>query len=230
MKPGLKLICPRVVKYNLRRFRRKNLEREMSFHDINFPLPLALGASGGPVRKTDIVTLANGVEQRNATQSGSRRRYEAGVGVQTMDDLQTLLAFFEARHGQLYGFRFKDPFDHGSAPARERIGTGDNQTSDFSLVKTYADSAGSWTRPITKPVAGSVHVFVDGIETQAFSVDTLSGLVSFDVAPADGVELTASFAFDVPVRFDTDHISASLEGFNAGKAVSVPLIEILPYA
>ena len=202
----------------------------MVFHDIRFPLPLALGASGGPVRKTDIVTLANGHEQRNTALSSSRRRYDAGIGVRSIEDVQSLLGFFEARFGQLYGFRFRDPFDHSSAQSGEIIGIGDGQTSAFQLVKTYSDSAGSWTRPITKPVVGSVHVFENGVENNSVSVDEMTGQVAFSVAPTNGVNLTATFEFDVPVRFENDQIVASLEAFGAGKAVSVPLIEILSNA
>ena len=35
----------------------------------------------------------------------SRRRYDAGLGVRSLDDLAEVLAFFEARHGRLTGFR-----------------------------------------------------------------------------------------------------------------------------
>ena len=199
----------------------------MAFHDISFPLSLALGASGGPIRKTDIVTLANRHEQRNTAYASSRRRYDAGVGVRSLKDVQTLLAFFEARFGQLYGFRFRDPFDHTSADTGEIIGTGDGQTGDYQLIKSYADSAGSWIRPITKPVEGTVHVFENAVETSAFSLDVLTGQIIFSTPPASGVSISASFEFDVPVRFDTDQIVASLEGFGAGKSVSVPLVEIL---
>ncbi|HHI89232.1 MAG TPA: TIGR02217 family protein [Hellea balneolensis] len=200
----------------------------MAFHDVSFPLSLAKGASGGPMRRTEIVTLASGAEQRNAPQADSRRRYDVGVGVRSLADLQTLLAFFEARRGQLHGFRFRDPFDH-SAKA-EQIGIGDGIQTDFQLVKTYQDAAGAWVRTITRPVAGTVAIYEDGTPAQGVSVDTNTGLVSFNTPPASGKVLTADFEFDVPVRFDTDHIAATLEGFGAGKAVSVPLIEILPHA
>ena len=37
----------------------------MAFHPVRFPLDVSLGARGGPERKTDVVTLASGREQRN---------------------------------------------------------------------------------------------------------------------------------------------------------------------
>ena len=50
----------------------------MSFHDVRFPAALSLGSSGGPERRTEIVTLSNGFEERNSPWAHSRRRYDAG--------------------------------------------------------------------------------------------------------------------------------------------------------
>ena len=40
------------------------------FHEVRFPLDVALGRRGGPGRRTDIVTLASGREQRNSRRVG----------------------------------------------------------------------------------------------------------------------------------------------------------------
>ena len=198
-----------------------------SFHEISFPLALAFGASGGPVRQTEIVSLANGFEQRNTAQAHSRRRYDAGVGVKSLGDMQTLIAFFEARHGQLYGFRFRDPLDY---QADTQIGIGDGVQTDFQLMKTYSDAAGSWERVITKPVANSLSMSVDGSPNTSFSVDTTTGMVTFNSPPPMGAIIHAVFEFDVPVRFDTAHLTTSLESFGAGSAVHVPLVEVRVHA
>ena len=86
----------------------------MNFHDVRFPAALSVGSSGGPERRTEIVTLSNGFEERNTPWAHSRRRYDAGLGVRSLDDLAEVVAFFEARHGQLHGFRWKDWADHKS--------------------------------------------------------------------------------------------------------------------
>ena len=198
-----------------------------SFHDVNFPLSLAFGASGGPMRQTEIITLANGLEQRNTGQANSRRKYDAGVGIKSLSDMHLLVSFFEARRGQLYSFRFRDPVDYY---ADGLIGTGDGQTTEFQLSKTYADSAGSWQRIITKPVAGSLTVALNAQSTTEFSIDYNTGLLVFATAPASGVIVSASFEFDVPVRFDIAHLNTSLEAFGAGGLVNIPLIEVLPHA
>jgi len=82
------------------------------FHDVSFPMRLALGAVGGPERRTEVLALASGREVRNAVWARSKRRWDVGGAVTDLAGLQALLAFFEARMGRLYGFRFRDPLDH----------------------------------------------------------------------------------------------------------------------
>src|SRR5829696_1555996 len=132
------------------------------FHEVRFPLDVSLGSRGGPQRRTDIVTLASGREHRNARLAHSRRRYDAGLGVRTLDALHAVVAFFEERRGRLYGFRFRDRVDWKScapsvapAPMDQRIGTGDGTMATFQLVKTYGAAHAPYVRPIAKPVAGS---------------------------------------------------------------------------
>jgi uncharacterized protein (TIGR02217 family) len=210
-----------------------------SFHEVSFPLPLALDARGGPERRTDIVTLASGREERNARWQHSRRKYDAGVGVRSLSDLRSVLNFFEERRGRLYGFRYKDPLDYTSnslsaAPLPDdcQIGTGTGALAAFQLVKTYGSGDTLYIRPITKPVAGTVRVAVAGNEKTLgtdFTVDVETGIVTFLAGhiPADGVSVTAGFEFDVPVRFDTDNLDISLKTFKAGEIPTIPLIEIL---
>jgi len=206
----------------------------MTFHEIRFPTAIAFGSTGGPERKTEIVALGSGYEERNAVWASSRRRYEVGSGVKTLDDLQAVIAFFEARLGRLYGFRFKDFADFQScapasaiAPTDQALGTGDGATRTFQLVKLYASGPSSWSRAIVKPVAGSVRVAVNGVEvTGPVSVDTTTGVVTFTTAPAAGAAITAGFAFDVPARFDTDALVVNLASFAAGECPSIPIVEI----
>lgn len=207
----------------------------MNFHDISFPLAIAFHSTGGPVRRTEIVALGSGHEERNAVWAASRRRFDVGSGVKSLDDLHAVIAFFEARMGRLYGFRFKDFSDWKScapggaiAAADQPLGSGDGAATAFALTKTYVSGAGSWTRAIAKPVAGSVRVAVNGAEvTTGWSCDASSGLVTFAVPPAAGAVLTAGFAFDCPVRFDSDQLAINLASFAAGEIPSIPLIEIL---
>lgn len=208
----------------------------MGFHEVRFPASLSFGSVGGPERRTDIVTLANGFEERNTPWAHSRRRYDAGLGMRSLDDVETLIAFFEARQGQLYGFRWKDWSDFKSGRATQEvafddqlIGTGDGTTTVFQLSKTYRSGSYSYVRPVVKPVLGSVRVGVAQDELREgvdFDVDATTGRVTFARPPVEGQDIHAGFEFDVPVRFDTGSIQTSVASFKAGDVPNVPVVEV----
>ena len=208
----------------------------MSFDEVRFPTAISFGSTGGVERRTEVVSLVNGFEQRNTPWQQSRRRYDAGLGVQTLDDLDAVVSFFEARRGMLKGFRWKDWLDHKSCapsaapgPLDQGIGSGDGVETGFGLAKTYAPGASAFVREIRKPVAGTVRVAVDGNEQAEgpdFSVDLTTGMVTFVVPPVAGSAVTAGFEFDVPVRFDTDVIEVNVAAFEAGEIPPVPIVEV----
>jgi uncharacterized protein (TIGR02217 family) len=208
----------------------------MDFHEVRFPANLSFGSVGGPERRTEVVTLANGFEERNTPWAHSRRRYDAGVSMRSLDDVETLIAFFEARRGQLYGFRWKDWADFKSCAPNSQphyedqvIGTGDGDTAVFQLSKSYKSGGFSYVRPIQKPVKGSVRIGIHGdplTETIHYEVDETTGLVTFATPPDIGAEVTAGFEFDVPVRFDIDRIQVSVASFKAGDVPNVPVVEV----
>lgn len=211
----------------------------MSFHEISFPLATALKASGGPERRTDVVTMSSGREERNQRWAHSRRRFDAGYGVKSFADLATIIAFFEERRGRLHGFRFRDRLDWKSctpgqsiAPTDQPLGIGDGTRAVFQLVKRYGGAHAPYDRAIAKPTPGSVRVAVAGTEQSEgsdFDVGTATGLVTFRAGsiPPAGASVTAGYAFDVPVRFDTDFLDIDIEAFEAGAIPKIPLIEIL---
>ncbi|MCE8006593.1 DUF2460 domain-containing protein [Aestuariivita sp.] len=208
----------------------------MNFHDVRFPASLSFGSIGGPERRTDVVTLANGFEERNTPWAHSRRRYDAGLGMRSLDDVETLIAFFEARRGQMYGFRWKDWSDFKSGRAKEEvtyqdqvIALGNGVQTVFPLVKTYRSGAFSYARPISKPVSGTVRVGIEEDEMQEavdYTVDETTGLIAFARPPDQDMSVTAGFEFDVPVRFDTDRIQTSVASFQAGDVPNVPVVEV----
>jgi uncharacterized protein (TIGR02217 family) len=206
-----------------------------AFHDLRFPTAISFGATGGPERRVEIVTMTSGEERRNLRQSRSRRRFDAGTGLRALSDLGEIVAFFEARRGAFHAFRFRDPFDHkssglGDEPESmdQEIGTGDGESSTFQLAKIYGGGAEAYRREITLPVEGSVRVAVDGFELDdnAFSVDARTGLVTLGAAPAAGSVVTAGFLFDIAARFDTDRLEISLSSFKAGQIPSIPIVEV----
>ena len=208
----------------------------MTFHEVRFPASLSFGSAGGPERRTDIVTLANGHEERNAPWAHSKRRYDAGMGMRSLDDVQTLIAFFEARFGQMYGFRWKDWSDFKSCLATQEIGFedqviafGDGVKDSFQLIKTYRSGPHSYARPIVKPVTGTVRVGVAQDELREggdYEVDVTTGVVRFAHPPEPDLPVSAGFEFDVPVRFDTESIQTNMASFQTGDVPHVPIVEV----
>jgi uncharacterized protein (TIGR02217 family) len=211
----------------------------MAFHEVRFPAGISLGATGGPERRTEIVVVASGAEERNSRWADSKRSYNAGYGIRSANDLHEAIAFFEERRGRLHGFRWKDWSDYKSCapsatplPTDQAIGTGDGANASFQLVKTYGASFAPWARIIAKPVAGTVVVAVAGLAANPldYAVNTTTGVVTFTVGhiPGVGQAVTAGFEFDVPVRFDTDQLEINLSQIEAGSIPHIPIVEIRP--
>jgi len=210
----------------------------MSFHDVRFPTAISRNAQGGPERRTDVVVLGSGYEERNSRWADSRRSYNAGYGVKSLADLAEIIAFFEERRGRLHAFRWRDPMDWKScapnaAPAAldQVIGTGTGAQAAFQLKKVYGSAFAPWTREIKKPVAATVKLAVAGAEQTAgthFAIDAATGIVTFLAGhiPASGQSVTAGFEFDVPVRFDTDKLEINLSGFTSGAIPNIPIVEV----
>ncbi|MGE0280231.1 MAG: TIGR02217 family protein [Rhizobiaceae bacterium] len=207
------------------------------FHDVRFPLGVSFGATGGPEWRNEIVGLISGREKRNARFAHSRRRYDAGTGVKSLDDVHQVTAFFEGRRGSLHAFRFRDPFDYKSCLASavhsatdQPIGTGDGINRRFPLAKRYGSGAQSYDRPIQMPVAATIKVAVNGtsVPVTDYEFDFVTSEIVFDLgfAPPSGAAVTAGYEFDVPVRFDMEQLSISLAAFTAGQIPSIPLIEV----
>ena len=209
-----------------------------SFHDVQFPVAISFGATGGPEWRNEILSLTSGKEKRNARFSQSRRHYDAGTGVRSLQDLHDVLVFFEARRGSLHAFRFRDPFDMKSCrpdqtvlPTDQVLGTGNGVQLRFALGKTYGTGPDSQKRLIGKPVTGTLRVALDGGEVlvpSQVSFDAATGEIVFapGSVPGNGVVVTAGYEFDVPVRFDTERLSMSLTAFKAGQIPTIPLIEV----
>ena len=210
------------------------------FHEVRFPLAVALGGSGGPERKTEIVTTGSGREERIARWAHAKRKYDAGTGVKTIAALAEIVTFFEERRGRLFGFRWRDRLDWKSCTVTAQvsandqvIGTGNGTKAAFQLVNTYGGAFAPYVRPITKPVSGTVKFAVAGIAKVLgvdADVDVTTGLLTFKPGkiPANGAVVTAGFEFDVPVRFDTDVFEVDFAAFVAGEIPKIPLVEIVP--
>ena len=203
------------------------------FDEVQFDTRISFESSFGPERQTQVIILGSGFEARNARWQNSLRSGDIGFGLHSMNDIHAVIAFWEARNGRLIGFRFKDWTDYKSCGPDDNpsatdqvIGVGDGTTTTFQLSKLYQSGLSSWTRTVKKPVAGSVLAAVGGVPTTNFSVDTTTGIITFNVAPTVSLVVTAGFEFDTPVRFDSDKLVINLAEWNAGKIPSIPIKEI----
>ncbi len=195
------------------------------FADVQFPPDISYGSSGGPEYTTDLVITASGHEQRNVNWAQARLRYNVAKGVKNAAQLASLIAFFRARKGRAHAFRFKDWSDYRAEA--ETLGTGNGSVTQFQLVKRYISGGVQETRAITKPVAGTVQVYKNAVlQTSGVSVNHTTGMVTFSAAPANGQVVTANFEFDVPVRFDTDRLEATLDSYGTHSWNDIPLIEV----
>jgi uncharacterized protein (TIGR02217 family) len=205
----------------------------MTFYETRFPDEISRGSSGGPTRLTQVVTLRSGHEQRNTPWASPLHKYDAATGIRTLTDLDEVVQFWQSMYGRLHGFRWKDWVDYrsrnGYTPlfSDQTIGTGTGVLTAFQLVKTYTTGAASYVRTINKPVSGTVKIGVNGVEvTSGWSVSTTTGIVTFSTAPTNGHVVTAGYEFDVPVRFGDDDLNVTLEGWEAGSAQSIPIVEL----
>ncbi|MFN3620891.1 DUF2460 domain-containing protein [Sphingorhabdus sp.] len=200
------------------------------FEDVLFPLHIGREAEVTAEFSTNIVTTLSGHERRNSSWGNARLSYDVGPGVRSETELGQLLSFFRARRGPAVGFRFSDPFDNSSNGMsgnpnmlNQRLGVGDAVQTAFPLLKTYG--ANGQIRRITRPVAATVIVAVNGLTAAGWSLAP-GGVIYFRTAPAIGAVITAGYRFDVPVRFASDRIDVARATFGAGEIPSVPLVEI----
>ncbi len=197
----------------------------MSFVEVRFPEDISYGSSGGPEYATDVVATESGHEQRNINWEAARARYNVAHGVKTQAQLDALIAFFRARKGRAIGFRFKDWGDY--LAVNQSLGQGTGAQTSFQLIKRYNSGGAEEIRIITKPVAGTVNIYLDSVLlSSGVAVDTQTGIITLTPAPGAGVTVSADFEFDVPVRFDTDRLSASLDAYGVHSWNDIPLVEL----
>ncbi|CAH0350083.1 DUF2460 domain-containing protein [Sphingobium sp. CECT 9361] len=220
---------PQVARDGFTLFRIDGEDAMQAFDDVVFPLSIGREASVSPAFSTQTVESLSGHERRSSDWADARLSFDVGPGVRSESDVMELIAFFRARRGAARGFRFADPFDFASGDGGaldQFLGTGDGATSSFQLCKYYGEGADAQQRIVTRPVAGTIRVAVDGVEALSGWAHVGLGVIAFDVAPAVGAALTAGFRFDVPVRFAEDRLDVSRATFAAGDVPSVPLVEL----
>lgn len=195
--------------------------------DDRLPDDIECGARARPRFSTEIVTTDGGWEVRNSRWAYPLHEFEFNLSPNPRDaeDFLHFRDLFYAAGGSDEAFLFKHWADYQAEGTPIGVG-GDGETA-FQLSKAYSRGAITRTRKITRPVSGTVAIYLGGVaQPSGWSVDTATGIVTFDAAPGNGVEITADFEFDVPVRFADDEIE--LVGLTdvLEQPVNITLIEV----
>ena len=165
--------------------------------------------------------------QRNSNWENARAKYNIGHSIKNQSQIDEIIAFFRARKGKAYGFRFKDWSDYKAEG--EFIANGNGVKTEFQLIKSYISGSDYIIREIKKPVDNSEKIYINSIlqiRDTDYMIDIKTGIISFISAPADTSIINADFEFDVPVRFDTDDINITLDNYLIASVNNVPLVEI----
>lgn len=203
----------------------------MTIHNVNLSDEVERGAVGGPSFLTSVIEMVSGQEQRNLEWSRAKLRWRIGYGIDGKSFYSEILEFFYARRGRGYGFLFKDWSDFEAVD--QALGTGTSTTgsdgnADFQIIRTYTDAGSSYTRKITRPRAATITVEVNGTPSANWTLQT-GGIIRFNDGsrPLTGQVVTASYEFDVPVRFDRDTLDLQLEWEDAGAVREIEIVELL---
>jgi len=202
----------------------------MAFDEIRLPTGIERGALGGPGFLTNVVLLNSGKEQRNSLWSVDRGQWDIGYGIQTRDDALAVRNFFMARLGRARGFRFKDWTNYSTGTTKMPTSeTGDGSETVFQLRYRYQDTGGFYyEKAIFKPVAGTVQMYINGnaVSPSSYSVNSTTGIVTFNSAPNLGRLVQWTGEFDLPVRFDTDRLDMVITTKDVISAPSIPIVEL----
>lgn len=198
------------------------------------------GSAGGPAVALDQIYLGSGYRKTNLRHSQKLRRYSLTWPARAVDTAIAILTTYEALEGPQDSFLMTDPNDWNTGafqgeltaavitafqqPLRNTVTglyVGDGSTTTFQMMKLYsAGSAAKHYRVIVKPKTGTVRVGVNAVEqtlTVNFSFSTATGIVTFVVAPANGLSTTWGGEFYTPVAFEeTDFELEAIEGENRG--------------
>jgi len=193
------------------------------FLEIELPLSVALQAKGGSSFSTWVQITESGFEQRNVNWATARGKWNVGYPTRKQSEMATLIAFFRIVHGRGYGFRMRDWSDYQAVAQACSPAEGTGAEHNFQLVKLYSAGGYTTSRTIQKPVtaavkdaAGSnvaetVKIYLDdALQSSGYTVSAATGIVNFTSAPGNGVDVTADFDFDLPVRFDTDEMKIAV--------------------
>ena len=143
------------------------------------------------------------------------------------EEKDSIIAFFRIMQGQLNSFYFKDFFDFSGT--EEFLGVTDGLNDKFQLQKKYffENKNNAFTRNIANPIKETVQIFLDNIAIYDFQVNEENGEVTLDFTPKKDAVVTASFEFNLIVRFNSDSLSIIKINNNSYQIENLELIEVV---
>ncbi len=195
-----------------------------------FPLPPSLGYRVRPYISVERNQRASGRTRRNLNWSSPLHSFDCEIE-HAEADIYEVLEFWHAVGGGAYAFRFKDWNDYKSCAPFETAAATDQplqlvpgSPAAYQMVKQYTKGALTRTRPIQKPVSGTILVADNGVTKESgtdYTVDYTTGLVSLLFSPVG--PLTWGGEFDVPVTFaDGTEFVLTFRGDDAMRVQRVP--------
>lgn len=182
------------------------------------------GWAGGPTFFTEIVSLKNGREKRNAAWRQPKHKFTAPFQNISQEAFRSIKEMFLICRGQAFAFRFKDQNDFEADEAQFAVANGTDST--FQLGKLNLIAGQSFFREVYALASNPV-ISINGTVTSGFTVDLDRGTVTFSSPPSAGSVLRWTGDFDVWVRFSNDELSFTLDNPNRTNG-SVDLIEVSP--
>ncbi len=200
-----------------------------------------------PRWSTSITHSDSGAEQANQRWEHPLHRFTLPEAVRDHDVYEAVRDHWLITRGPLRSFPFRDPLDFASVGldrpnhvppltfTDQVIGSGDGVGVVFQLQKTYTRGLETYTRPIVHPVVSTVIVSVDGVDPSTlftpltWTVDRLTGVVTFSGPPTPGAVVRAGYLYDVEVRFESDEsFDGLLRDYGVSGFADLVLIEIRP--
>lgn len=192
----------------------------MSFLEERLSERISFGARGGPAFSTQVAKSFSGFRSANQNWVMPLHRYDISQCVRSNDDFEEMRAFFYNVKGQLDGFRFKDWGDYLATIANTTLVA---SGGDWQLMRVYRKGVRTFSRPIYKPVDGTVVVYDGANAPLPAVVDATTGLATVTGTPASW-----SGEFDVPVAFTNDLMEVEITSRNEsqGLLMSWPSVQL----
>lgn len=196
--------------------------------------------SASPRWSTDIIVVDSGAEAANQKWSQPLYRFNIPEAIRSMEVYETVHAHWMIMAGPAYTFPFRNPFDFASrsisapslvptiTPNDVTIGIGDGAKTTFQIIKTYTRGIYIHNKNIRLPVVNTVRVAIGNVEqVTGWTVDRLTGIITFAAPPVNGASVTCGYLYDTNVRFESDDSFDSIsQNYGVAGYSDLTLIEV----